>query len=78
MTEGNPESIRYSKRSDDLFKWIHKNEVMNLSVVIKYSIVDSIINAFSWPLQPFNPKRRASTIIESFWFNKAHLMLLIF
>ena len=51
---------------------------MNLSVVIIYSIGDSIIHAFSSPLRPFDPKRRVSTIIESFWLNKEHLMLIFF
>ena len=42
------------------------------------SIVDSIINSFSSSLRPFDPKRKVSTIIESFWFNKQRLILLIF
>ena len=61
-----------------MLKWIHNNGVINLSVVIIYSIVDSIIHAFSSSLRPFDSKRRVSTIIESFWFNKEGLMLLIF
>ena len=69
MTQGDTGSIRDFKRSIELLKWIHNNGVMNLSVVIKYSIVDSIINAFSSSLLPFDPRRRVSTIIESFWFN---------
>ena len=51
---------------------------MNLSVVITYSIAGSIIHVFSSSLRPFDPKRRVSTISESFWFNKEHLILLIF
>ena len=47
-------------------------------MVIIYSTVESIINAFSLLLRPFDPKRRVSTIIESFWFNKERLMLIIF
>ena len=50
---------------------------MNLSVVIMYSIIDSIINVFSSSLKPFDTKKKVSTIIESFWFNKERLMLLI-
>ena len=48
---------------------------MNLSMVIIYSIVDSIIHAFSLSFRPFDPKKRLSTITESFWFNKERLML---
>ena len=66
MTQGDPESIRDFKRSADLLKWIHKNGVMNLSVVLIYLIVDSIIRAFSSSLRPSDPKKRVSTIIESF------------
>ena len=47
-------------------------------MLIIYSIVDSIIHAFSSSFKPVDPKRRVSTITESFWFNKEHLMLLIF
>ena len=50
---------------------------MNLSVVIMYSIIDSIINVFSSSLKPIDTKKKVSTIIESFWFNKERLMLLI-
>ena len=57
MTEGD---------SCNLLKWIHNNGVINLSVVITYLIVDSIIDAFSLSFRPINPKRRLSTIIESF------------
>ena len=73
-----PESIRDFKKSGDLLKWIHNNDVMNLSVVIIHSIVDSIIHAFSSSFRPFIPKRRVSTMTESFWFNKERLMLPIF
>ena len=49
---------------------------MNLSVVMMYLIVDSIINAFSLSLRPFYPKRNVSTIVASL-FNQKRLMLLI-
>ena len=74
MTLRDPESIRYFKKRDDLLKWIHNNGVINLSVVIIYSTVNSIGKAFSPSFKPFDPKRRVSTIIESFWFNKEPLM----
>ena len=64
-----------------MLKWIHNihdTGVMNLSVVEIYSIVDSIIHALSSPFRPVDPKRRVLTVIESFWFNKERLMLLIF
>ena len=51
-------------KSGDLLKWIHNNAVMNLFPVIIYSIVDSIIHAFSSSFRPFDPKRRISNIIE--------------
>ena len=78
MTKGDPESIPDFKKNGDLFKWIHNNGVINLFVVIIYSIIDSIIHASSSSFSPFDPKRRVSTIIESFRFNKERLMLLIF
>ena len=37
---------------------------MNLSMVIMYSIVDLVVNAFSSSLRPFDPKRNVSTIVE--------------
>ena len=43
-----------------------------------YSIVDSVIIAFSLLLRSFNPKRNVSTIVTSLWFNKECLMLPIF
>ena len=46
-------------------------------MVIMYSIIGSIINVFSSSLKPFDTKKKVSTIIESFWFNKERLMLLI-
>ena len=58
MTKGDPESITDFKKSGDLLKCIHNNGVMNLSVVIIYSIVDSVIHAFSSSFRPVNPKRR--------------------
>ena len=64
-------------REGDLLKWIHNNGAMNISVAIMYSIVDSIINAFSSSLRQFDPKRRVSTIIESFSFHKERLRLLL-
>ena len=78
MTKGDPESITDFKRSGDLLKWIHNNGVMNPSVVTIYSIVDSIIDAFSLSLIPFDPKRRVCSITESCWFNKERLMLTSF
>ena len=78
MTCGDSESIRDFKRSGYLLRWIHNNGVINLSVVIIYSIADSIIPVFSSLLRPFDPKRRVSTIIESFSLNKERLILLIF
>ena len=65
-------------KSGDLLKWIHNNAVMNLFPVIIYSIVDSIIHAFSSSFRPFDQKRRVSMIIEPFWFNKERFILLIF
>ena len=44
MKLGDPESIRDFKKTSNLRKWIHNNDAMNLSVVVTYSIVDSIIN----------------------------------
>ena len=78
MTLYDPESIRDFKKSGDLLKWIYNNGVMNLSVVVIYSIVDSIIKALSFSFKLFDPKRRVSSIIESFWFNKELLMQRIF
>ena len=70
--------MRYFKRSGDLLKWIHNTGVMNLSHVIIYSIVDSIIHAFSSSMRPFDPKKRVFTTLESFWYNEEHLMLIKF
>ena len=78
MTLCDPEPIRDFKKSGDLLKWIYNNGVMNLSVVVIYSIVDSVIKALSLSFKLFDPKRRVSTIIESFWFNKELLMQRIF
>ena len=47
-------------------------------MIVIYSIIDSIIHAFSSSLRLFDPERRVSTIIESFGFNKERLMLLFF
>ena len=38
---------------------------MNVIVVVKYSVIDSINNAFYLSSRPFDPKKRVSTIIES-------------
>ena len=65
----------YIESSGDLLKWIYNNGVMNLSVVKIYSTVDSFIHAFSSSFRLVDPKRRVSTTIESFWFNKKRLML---
>ena len=70
--------MRYFKISGDLLKWINNTGVMNLSHVIIYSIVDSIIHAFSSSMRPFDPKKRVFTTIESFWYNEEHLMLIKF
>ena len=61
-----------------MLKCIHNNGAVNLSVVIIYSIVYSIIDAFFSSFRPFDPERRVSTIIEPFWFKKERLMSLIF
>ena len=66
MTLCDPESIRDFRKSGHFFKWIYNNGVVNLSVVIIYAIVDSIIKALSSSFKPFDPKRRVSTIFESF------------
>ena len=68
MASGDPETIRDFKSSGDLLKCIHNNSVKSLSVVVIYSIVGAIIHVFSSSFRPFDPKRRVSTIIESFWF----------
>ena len=57
------QGIKYKIYIKKLFQWIYNNGVMNLSVVIIYSIVGSTIKAFSSLLKPFDPKRRVSTII---------------
>ena len=51
---------------------------MNRSAIIIYSIVDSIIHSFSSQLRPFDPKRRVSTLTESFWVTKERLLFLFF
>ena len=75
MTWGNSKWIRNFNRNGNLLKWIYNNRFMNLSAVIIYSIVDSIILAFSSSLRPFDRKRRVSTISESFLSSKSRLML---
>ena len=57
------QDTKYKIYIKKLLQWIYNNGVMNLSVAIIYSIVGSIINAFSSLLKPFDPKRRVSTII---------------
>lgn len=52
------------KESSDLLKWIQYNGAINFSVIIMYSIVDSMINALSSSLKPFDPKT-VSTIAGS-------------
>ena len=64
MRQGHLESIRDFKKSGHLFKWIHNNSAMNLSVVIIYSIADCIIHEFSSSLRPFDPKRSVSSIVQ--------------
>ena len=57
-------------KSGDLLEWIRRNGDLNLFVLIMYSIVDSIINAFSLLVGSFNLYGINSTIVASFWFNK--------
>ena len=40
----------------------HNNGAMNLSVVEIYSIVVSVVNAFSLSLRSFNPNSNVSTV----------------
>ena len=46
MTLGDSESFRGFKRNVDLAIWIQNDGAMNLSVIIMYSIVDSVVNVF--------------------------------
>ena len=68
--------LEISRKVVILLNWTHNIGAINLSVVKMYSAVDSIINAFSLPLIPCDPKRNVSTIVASVWFNKERLMLL--
>ena len=77
MKEGGPESIRDFMKSGNMLKWSHKNGALNLFVVIMYSLVDSIINSFSFSLRPFDPKRNVLTVAASICFNNKRLMALI-
>ena len=52
MKQVDPESIRGFKKCGVLLKWTHNNGDMNLSEVIMYFIVDSVINVFSLSLRP--------------------------
>ena len=61
-----------------MLRWIYNNRVINLSVVIAYSIPDLTINAFSSPLGPFDPKRNVSVLVEAFWFHKNYRKELLF
>ena len=65
MKQGDPEPIRDSKKSSDLIKWAHNNGAGNPSVVIMYSTVDAIINAFSFSMRPFDPERSILVIVSS-------------
>ena len=65
--------IRVFKKND-LFKLFHNNGAKSLSVVIIYSIVDSIINAFAFSMRSFNPNRNVSTLLASFRFDKKRLI----
>ena len=77
MKQVDPESIRGFKKCGVLLKWTHNNGDMNLSEVIMYFIVDSVINVLSIYHWDHDPKRNVWTIVESFWFNKERLILLI-
>ena len=56
MKKVDPESVRDFKKCGVLLKWTHNNGDMNLSEVIMYFIVDSIINVFSLSLRPRSKK----------------------
>ena len=56
MKQGDSEPIRDFKKTGDLHRWTHNINSMNLSVVITYSIVDSIIHEFSLSLKPMIQK----------------------
>ena len=44
-------------------------------LVIKYSIVDSVIKAFPFSLKSYNTNRIVLTTASLFWFNKKRLLL---
>ena len=67
------DQIEFSRKMIFL-KLIHNSGVMDLSVVIIYSIVDSVINAFAFSLRSFNPNRNVSTLVASFRFHKKRLI----
>ena len=51
MKKVDPESIRDFMKCGVLLKWTHNNGDMNLSEVIMYFIVDSIINVFYFVIE---------------------------
>lgn len=78
MTKGEKEWIKIFKNSGNLLKWIYNNGDLNLSLIIMYLIIDSILNAFCLSLKSFNPNKNVSITVASFFFNAKYLMLLIF
>ena len=67
-TKGEKEWIKIFKNSGNLLKWIHNNGDLNLSLIIMYLIVDSILNAFCFSLKSFNPNKNVSITVASFFF----------
>ena len=78
MTKGKKELVKPFKNSGNLLIWIHNNGDLNLSVIIMYLTIDSVLNAFCLSLKSFNPNKNVSIAVASFCFNTKCLMLLIF
>ena len=77
MTYGDPESIRGFRGNNDLLKYgFVKIELWTFPWFMAYSIVVSVINAFSSSLRPFNQKRNVSTITETFSETSTKIILL--
>ena len=77
MTYGDPESIRDFRENNDLLKYgFVKIELWTFPWFMAYSIVVSVINAFSSSLRPFNQKRNVSTITETFSETSTKIILL--
>ena len=77
MTYGDPESIRDFRGNNDLLKYgFVKIELWTFPWFMAYSIVVSVINAFSSSLRPFNQKRNVSTITETFSETSTKIILL--